>query len=241
MSLHVVYISIATYPDSGTVTVVLIVSFAWQWVVDKGLVGIMARILIVDDQPYTYEVLSSNLEGGKHSVSLAKNIEEARQKVTNTQFEAILTDQRLPDGDGLEVLAAAHQADPQLAVVFLTAEASLELAVKIMRKGAYDFLAKPFSPDVLRAAVQRACDHTMLLRERGNGSARLTNLAWIEALPPSFDLRGLLSTVEKAVIERTLQATGGAQAEAARRLGLSRSDLSYKLLKYELRKETTVS
>jgi len=67
------------------------------------------------------------------------------------------------------------------------------------------------------------------------------NLGWIEALPPSFDLRTFLSTVEKTLIERTLQSTRGAQAEAARRLGLSRSDLSYKLLKYELRKETAVS
>jgi len=201
----------------------------------------MARILIVDEQPDTYEVLSSHLEEGKHSVWLAKSVEEACQKIANTQFEAILIDQRLPDGDGLEMLAAAHQADPNLAVVFLTAAASLELAVKIMRNGAYDFLAKPFSPEVLRTAVQRACDHTLRLRDKGNGSARPANLSWIEALPPSFDLRGLLSTVEKAVIERTLQATRGAQAEAARRLGLSRSDLSYKLLKYELRKENTVS
>jgi DNA-binding NtrC family response regulator len=201
----------------------------------------MARILIVDDQPHAYELLASNLEGEKHSVSLAKSVEEARQRVADGQFEAILTDQSLPDGNGLEVLAAAHQADPYLAVVFMTAEASLELAVEMMRNGAYDLLAKPFSPEILRTAVQRACDHTRLLREKGNGSARLANLGWIETLPPSFDLRDLLSTVEKAVIERTLQATRGAQAEAARRLGLSRSDLSYKLLKYELRKESTVS
>jgi two-component system, NtrC family, response regulator AtoC len=75
----------------------------------------------------------------------------------------------------------------------------------------------------------------------GNGREGEMNLGWIETLPASFDLRNLLSTVEKAVIERTLQSTRGAQAEAARRLGLSRSDLSYKLLKYELRKETAVS
>jgi DNA-binding NtrC family response regulator len=77
----------------------------------------------------------------------------------------------------------------------------------------------------------------------GNGSTSPspTNLAWIETMPSSFDLRNLLSTVEKTLIERTLQATRGAQAEAARRLGLSRSDLSYKLLKYELRKESTTT
>lgn len=74
-----------------------------------------------------------------------------------------------------------------------------------------------------------------------NGKAGLADLSWIEALPPSFDLRNLLSSLEKTLIERTLQSTRGAQAEAARRLGLSRSDLSYKLLKYELRKETAAS
>jgi DNA-binding NtrC family response regulator len=80
-----------------------------------------------------------------------------------------------------------------------------------------------------------------LTRPHGNGSTGHANLAWIEALPPSFDLRDLLSRVEKTLIERTLQSTRGAQAEAARRLGLSRSDLSYKLLKYELRKESAAS
>jgi DNA-binding NtrC family response regulator len=74
-----------------------------------------------------------------------------------------------------------------------------------------------------------------------NGREGQMSLGWIESLPPSFDLRAFLSTVEKSLIERTLQSTRGAQAEAARRLGLSRSDLSYKLLKYELRKETAVS
>jgi len=56
---------------------------------------------------------------------------------------------------------------------------------------------------------------------------------WIESLPDSVDLRALVSSIEKSLIERALRSTGGAQAEAARRLGLSRSDLSYKLGKYD--------
>jgi len=56
---------------------------------------------------------------------------------------------------------------------------------------------------------------------------------WIESLPDSVDLRALVSSIEKKLIERALRSTGGAQAEAARRLGLSRSDLSYKLGKYD--------
>ena len=80
-----------------------------------------------------------------------------------------------------------------------------------------------------------------MLVGKQDGHEGPVQLGWIESLPPSFDLRNLLSTLEKTLIERTLQSTQGAQAEAARRLGLSRSDLSYKLLKYQLRKESTAA
>lgn len=201
----------------------------------------MGRILIVDNEPHAPEFWRSILELDKHSVWHAHGVEEARQKMADQPFDAILSDYGRLDGEGLAILAAAaRQCDSRPALVFLTADASLEMAVESMRKGAFDFLTKPFSAERLRTAVQRACEHTQALRQNGNSATR-ANLGWIETLPPSFDLRRLLSTVEKAVIERTLRATCGAQAEAARRLGLSRSDLSYKLLKYELRKETPVS
>jgi DNA-binding NtrC family response regulator len=125
----------------------------------------MGRVLIVDDEPHMHKILASNLEQDKHLIFHARGLEEARQAIGSNQFEAILTDQKMPDGEGLDVLAAAREADPNVAVVFLTAVATLELAVESMRKGAFDFLAKPFAPEVLRAAIQRACDHTTLVRE----------------------------------------------------------------------------
>jgi len=200
----------------------------------------MGRILIVDSEPHAPEFLTSTLEVDKHSVWHAKGVEEAGQKLVDQPFDAILSGYGKPDGEGLAVLAAARQCDSRPAVVFLTSEASLEMAVESMRRGAFDFLTRPFSAERLRIAMQRACEHTEASRQNGHAATR-ANLGWIETLPPSFNLRRLLSTVEKAVIERTLQATCGAQAEAARRLGLSRSDLSYKLLKYELRKESPLS
>jgi two-component system, NtrC family, response regulator AtoC len=125
----------------------------------------MGRILIVDDEPNIHKILASNLEQDKHLVFHAAGVEEARQAIAGNQFEAILTDQKMPDGGGLDVLAAALDADPNISVIFLTAVATLELAVESMRKGAFDFLAKPFAPEILRAAIRRACDHTTLLRE----------------------------------------------------------------------------
>lgn len=471
----------------------------------------MGRILIVDDEPHMHELLASSLEHDKHSVFHASRVEEAREAIATNPYEAILADPEIPGGGGREVLAAVREADPSVAVVFLTTVTMEEPPLESTTNGAFHILAKPFTREALRAVVQRACDHTTLvrqnqllkavvdqlegsaevlgetpvmqevrekigrvapmavtvlitgeagtgkesvaraihrqspraaksflavncaaftetqleselfghqrgvfrgadrnrpglfelaqqgtlfldevaempaaiqaklvrvltdgqvmrmgsmkpitvdvrvlaathrdlheriksglfredlyyrlaevpiavppLRERtgdmaslcdlfltqvalemkvpkrrmsaaalaqlqaydfpgnlrelrnlieramilssgeeiesehfpqarsagapkgpgGNGTTGHANLSWIEALPPSFDLRNLLSAVEKTVIERTLQATRGAQAEAARRLGLSRSDLSYKLLKYELRKETAAS
>ena len=80
-------------------------------------------------------------------------------------FDVVVTDQKMPDGEGLTVLASAHENDPTLPVILLTAVATIELAVESMRQGAFDFLTKPFQPEVVRATVRRACEHTRLLRE----------------------------------------------------------------------------
>ncbi len=207
----------------------------------------MGRILIVTDEVST-QALVATLEQHRHAVVRAGSVEEARRALADPQFDAVLTDEKLPDGSGVDVLAAARASDVNLGVVVLSAIGTCENAMASMQQGFIDFLTKPVALDVLRTSLQRVCDRSTLLREnsrlkeelgRRDGKADPLSLGWIEALPPSFDMRSFLASVEKSLIERTLQATRGAQAEAARRLGLSRSDLSYKLLKYELRKETT--
>ncbi len=207
----------------------------------------MGRILLVTDDVST-QALVPALEQHRHTVVRAGSLEEARRAIADPQFEAVLTEEKLPDGTGADVLAAVRASDTNVGVILLSATGTCEHAIESVRQGFTDFLAKPASAGVLRTSLQRVCDRTTLLREnmrlkeelgRRDGHADPLRLGWIEALPPSFDMRSFLASVEKSLIERTLQATRGAQAEAARRLGLSRSDLSYKLLKYELRKETT--
>ncbi len=102
----------------------------------------------------------------------ASGVGEATACLASNRYDAVITDQKMPDGQGLDVLARAREMDPALAVVFLTAFASVELAVESMRQGAFDFITKPFQPDVVRATARRACEHTELLRE--NGLLRLT-------------------------------------------------------------------
>ncbi len=125
----------------------------------------MARILIVDDEPHMRRILASNLRQEKHEIWEAGGVAEARRALADNDYDVVFTDQKMPDGEGLAVLAAAREADPALSVIFLTAVASIELAVESMRHGAFDFLTKPFEPEVVRATVRRACERTRLLRE----------------------------------------------------------------------------
>jgi len=208
----------------------------------------MGRVLIVSDEPQR-PLLASALENSQHVVMHAAGIEEAGRTIGANQFDAILAQEKLQDGSAADVLALSHATDACVGVILLSAAGTCERATASLQQGFSDFLSTPVAPEVLRTVLQRACERSNLLREntrlreelgkRGPGDP--LSLGWIEALPPSLDMRSFLAAVEKSLIERTLQATRGAQAEAARRLGLSRSDLSYKLLKYELRKETTAT
>jgi len=125
----------------------------------------MGRLLIVDDEPNLRRVLSSDLRLDGHSVEEADGVTAALPLLRKRDYDVVITDQKMPDGDGLKVLSIAQENDPSLAVIFLTAVPTIELAVESMREGAFDFITKPFSPEVVRATVRRACEHTNLVRE----------------------------------------------------------------------------
>jgi DNA-binding NtrC family response regulator len=127
----------------------------------------MSRILVVDDEPNMRRILVSNLKQERYEVLEAGGVAQARLALAEDALDAVITDQKMADGAGLDVLAAARDSDPTLAVVFLTAFATVELAVESMRRGAFDFITKPFMPEVLLATTRRALEHTRLLRENG--------------------------------------------------------------------------
>ena len=144
----------------------------------------MGRVLIVDDEAHMRKILISNLAQDKQLVTEAGGVTEAKAQLSSSRFDAVITDQKMPDGQGLDVLRFAGEVDPALSVVFLTAFATVDLAVQSMRQGAFDFITKPFQPEVVRATTRRACERTQLLRE--NGLLRQT----VDRLEGSSDLFG---------------------------------------------------
>lgn len=144
----------------------------------------MAKILIVDDEPGMRRILNVNLRRDSHVVVEAAGAAEALAMIKREDFDVVLTDQKMPDGTGLDVIQAAQDDDPTTSVIFLTAVGTLELAVESMRRGAFDFLSKPFDPEVVRAAVRRASERTALLRE--NAVLKTT----VRKLEGADDIRG---------------------------------------------------
>jgi DNA-binding NtrC family response regulator len=151
----------------------------------------MGKILIVDDEPHMRRILASNLGHEGHEVVQAAGVNEAQRALAEIRFDVVITDQKMADGEGLDVLIAAHEIDAALSVVLLTAFASIELAVESMRRGAFDFITKPFVPEALLASAHRAEEHTRLLRENG----RLRDA--VSRLEGSSEIRGSSAAIRE--------------------------------------------
>jgi len=122
-------------------------------------------VLIVEDKDSLRAMLRHALEGHGHTVLEARDEPEAVQQLREARPVVVLTDLKLPVGDGFGVLRAARELDPELQVVVMTAYGSIQDAVTAMKEGAMDFLAKPIDPDHLLLMVERAMAHRRMLTE----------------------------------------------------------------------------
>jgi DNA-binding NtrC family response regulator len=113
-------------------------------------------ILLVEDKDSLRTMLRHALEAQGHTVVEARDQPEAMQALQTSRPAIVLSDLRLPDGDGFGVLRAAKEIDPELPVIVMTAFGGIQDAVSAMREGALDFLAKPVDPDHLLLMVERA-------------------------------------------------------------------------------------
>src|SRR3954463_12525255 len=113
-------------------------------------------VLLVEDKDSLRVMLRHALEAQGHLVIEARDVAEARLQLDQARPAVVLTDLKLPDGDGFDVLRAAKEFDPELQVVVMTAYGSIQDAVTAMKEGAMDFLAKPVDPDHLLLMVERA-------------------------------------------------------------------------------------
>jgi two-component system response regulator PilR (NtrC family) len=115
-----------------------------------------SQILVIDDEADIRELLGMTLNRMGLDSDCAGNIAEALELLAKNQYDLCLTDMRLPDGDGLEVLAHVSKHHPNMPVAVITAYGSTENAVAALKAGAFDYLAKPISLNQLRTLVRSA-------------------------------------------------------------------------------------
>ena len=125
-----------------------------------------ANILLVDDDATIRELLGVILRGN-YQLSEADSGAALKQAFARPQPDVILLDIKLPDADGLELLPQIKKQWPETEVIVLTGNATFELAVEATKRGAYNFLDKPFRNDGLRIMVERALEHKAQIEESG--------------------------------------------------------------------------
>ena len=122
-------------------------------------------VLLVEDKDSLRAMLRHALEAQGHVVVEARDEAEAIEQLQQARPAVVLTDLKLPTGDGFGVLRAAKEFDPELQVIVMTAYGSIQDAVTAMKEGAMDFLAKPVDPDHLLLMVERAIAQRRMLTE----------------------------------------------------------------------------
>jgi two-component system response regulator AtoC len=120
-----------------------------------------AKVLVVDDKENIQKLLARIL-GETYEVTTASDGNRAIALLAAQHFDAIVTDLRMPGADGFEVLSAAKARSPETEVVMMTAYATVPDAVEAMKRGAFDYLAKPFDPDDAALVVARALERKRL-------------------------------------------------------------------------------
>lgn len=116
----------------------------------------MARILVVDDDSTFCLMLKTYLTKQGHQVNEAFSFDEASRLIRSNKYEVVLSDYRLPEKSGMEVLGEAKRKNQSTIVILMTGYADIRMAVKAIKLGAYDYVTKPINPDEILAAINNA-------------------------------------------------------------------------------------
>ena len=168
------------------------------------------KALVVDDEPDICELLALTLERMGIETQTTLNLQDAKQALENNRFDICLTDMRLPDGDGLDLVAWMQERTPGVPVAVITAHGNVETAVQALKLGAFDFLSKPVDLQHLRKIVENALK---LEESQGKQDGRLTGNS-----PAICELRGMIERVARSQAPVHIAGESGTGKELVARL-----------------------
>lgn len=175
----------------------------------------MSNILIVDDEQSYRQLLTLVFESDGHSIRTASNGREAVAQVNREAPDVIISDVRMPDMDGIEMLRTVRETHQDLGVVFMTAHASVESAREAFKLGADDFITKPFDVEELKLIVKKTLEKQQLIdenrafkraqRERGSIKNIVGNSARMQAI---FQMIETVAEVQSTILITGESGTG---------------------------------
>ncbi len=136
----------------------------------------MENILVVDDEEAIREVVSTMLESKGYHCTAVQNGRVAQDQVKKATPDLVLSDMIMPEMDGIRLLEWMRQYDPEVPVIMVTAIHDISTALEAIRRGAYDYILKPFEKDQLFLGVGRALQHRRLVIENRNYQRNLEQL-----------------------------------------------------------------
>ncbi len=178
----------------------------------------MGDILVVDDEPKLGKLVAEMLELDGHHVQRVGGGKAALTAMANFAMDVVVTDLRMPDVDGLQVLASAVQQADAPDVIMMTAHGSTENAVEAMKRGAADYLTKPFSMAELRVRVKRLCEQRLLRRRSSALVERLTPHLVAESAAMHATLEAAMRVAPTATTVLLMGESGTGKSQIARRI-----------------------
>jgi putative nucleotidyltransferase with HDIG domain len=165
----------------------------------------MENILVVDDEEAIREVVSTMLESKGYHCTSVPNGRAAQEQVKRSTPDLVLSDMIMPEMDGIKLLEWMRQYDPEIPVIMVTAIHDISTALESIRRGAYDYILKPFEKDQLFLGVGRALEHRRLVTENRSYQRNLEQL--VEER--TAQLTGAIAQLEQSY-DDTLEALGSA-------------------------------